>query len=300
MLFSKKMLILLFLLVNLVYSLTESQQISQCGNGKATYYQASSTGNCNFGDITGTVDTAAAEMEIYDGSNGCGICYEVIGELGSKIVMIADSCPTCTSVKQTGKIHLDLDERVFASIDEKSKGIINTSIRMVPCQVSGNIKLKIMESNNYYFNALVYNYKIGLKSLQISINNGNYVTVERKTHNRFESQLSGLNSITVKVTSISGEEIICYQKSSIIQGDYECNGQFSVKNFYDLYSRKIINSYKKIECCVKPSLISDITSCNVDTNYDGSKSDTPGSDSNSSKRNKLSIIFTLLSLVNLL
>ena len=107
------------LLINALFSLQEVQQISQCGNGKATYYTATSGGNCGFGDITSSIDTAAAETLIYDGSNGCGICYEVIGEKGSKIVMIADKCPSCSQVTQTGKIHLDLDERIFPQIDEK-------------------------------------------------------------------------------------------------------------------------------------------------------------------------------------
>ena len=86
-----KCLLLLTSLFFSMNSLEEVQQISQCGNGKATFYSANSGGNCGFGDITGTIDTAAAELLIYDGSNGCGVCYEVTGELGSKIVMIADS-----------------------------------------------------------------------------------------------------------------------------------------------------------------------------------------------------------------
>ena len=73
--------------------------------------------------------------------------------MDSKIVKIELSCPTRTNVKQNSKIHLDIDKRFFVSIDQKSKGIINTSMRMILFQVSGNIKLKIMESNNYYFNA---------------------------------------------------------------------------------------------------------------------------------------------------
>ena len=66
----------------------EVQQISQCGNGKATYYDVTGEGNCGFGDIAKNIDTAAAEELIYDGSRGCGVCYEVMGELGSKIIMM--------------------------------------------------------------------------------------------------------------------------------------------------------------------------------------------------------------------
>ena len=39
------------------------------GNRTATNYSASSIGDCNYGDIIGIIDTAAAEVAIYDGSN---------------------------------------------------------------------------------------------------------------------------------------------------------------------------------------------------------------------------------------
>ena len=54
-----------------------------------------------------------------------------LGELGTKVVMVADSCPSCDSVQSTGKIHFDLDKRVFSSIDELNKGKVDISLRMV-------------------------------------------------------------------------------------------------------------------------------------------------------------------------
>ena len=264
----KLKLLISLILINSLFSLEEIQQISQCGNGKATYYEVTSEGNCGFGNIAGYIDTAAAENLIYDGSNGCGVCYEVIGEKGSKIVMIADRCPGCSQVTNTGKIHLDLDERIFPYIDEKSKGVINTSIRMVPCQVSGNVILHITETNPSYFNAYVTNYKIGVKSLQISINNGNYINVKRELWNRFITRISeNINKFKVKIIAISGEEIVCPEMTGIIQGDYDCQKQFATDKFFDLYSKKVIGTNKKSECCQKPSLIKDLNSCNVDTNY---------------------------------
>ena len=168
---------------------------------------------------------------------------------------------------ETGKIHLDLDERIFPYFDDKDKGVINTSMRMVPCEVTGNVNLVITETNPNYFNAYPKNYKIGVKSLQISTNGGNYMNVERKSWNRFiMGGLNTVNSLKVKIISISGEEIICNQMKGIIQGEYDCGKQFSTNYFFDLYSKKVINEKKKSECCQKPSLIKDITSCNVDTN----------------------------------
>ena len=113
------------------------------------------------------------------------------GEKGSKIVMIADHCPGCERIKDTGRIHLDIDQRVFPDIDDLSKGRVDTSIRMVPCQVSGNVILHITETNNNYFNAYVTNYKIGVKALEISKNGENYINVKRETWNRFVVSLYG-------------------------------------------------------------------------------------------------------------
>ena len=209
-----------------------------------------------------------AEELIYDGSRGCGVCYEVMGEKGTKIIMIADRCPGCSQVTQTGKIHLDLDERVFPYIDDKDKGVINTSMRMVPCQVSGNVKLVITGTNPSYFNAYVKNYKIGVKALQISLDGGDYIDVKREMWNRFvASSLGNVSSLKVKIISFADEEIICNGVKGIIEGEYDWGKQFSTNHFFDLYSKKLINVKKMSECCQKPSLISDLNQCNVDTNY---------------------------------
>jgi expansin (peptidoglycan-binding protein) len=286
-------LILLLLLINSINLLQDPEQISQCGNGKATYYDATSGGNCGFGDITKSIDTAAAETIIYDNSNACGICYEVFGEKGSKIVMIADHCPGCERVIDTGRIHLDIDTRVFPYIDDKAKGRVDTSIRMVPCKVSGNVILHITETNDNYFNAYVTNYKIGVKALEISINGQNYINVKRESWNRFIARLSGnINNLKVKIIGISGEEIICANLGGVIKGDYNCGKQFSTDKFFDLYSRKVISSYKKTECCKKQSLIKNITACKVDTNPNPNPN--PNPDSNHSKYLKLSILVFLL------
>ena len=292
----RNFLIIFLLSINSINLLQDPEQISQCGNGKATYYDVTSEGNCGFGDIASSIDTAAAETIIYDNSNACGICYEVFGEKGSKIVMIADHCPGCERVTETGRIHLDIDTRVFPYIDDKAKGRVNTSIRMVPCKVSGNVILHITETNNNYFNAYVTNYKIGVKALEISVNGQSYKNVKRESWNRFITPLTGtMNSLKVKIIGISGEEIICPNFSGVIKGDYDCGKQFSTDKFFDLYSRNVISSNKKTECCKKQSLIKDITSCKVDTEYNPDENpDENPDDKNHSRYLKISLLFFLL------
>ena len=103
--------------------------------------------------------------------------------------------------------------------------------------------------------------------MEISLNDGEYINVERQSHNRFIADVSNPSSLKVKIISISGEEIICPTMSGIIEGVYDCKKQFSSNHFFDLYSRTPINEKKLSECCKKPSLITDLSKCKVDTNY---------------------------------
>jgi len=254
-----KTLAFIFFLVNSVYP----AQISKCANGLATYYTPNAYGACQLGDITRSVYTAAAAPDLFDNSRACGVCYEVIGEKGSKVVMIADLCPGCERKSAQGRIHLDLDERYFSSIDSKSKGRVQTSMRMVPCNVKGNVKFVVDESNDYYFNGHVINSKIGIQSLQVKLDNGSFMEMRRQ-NNIFQGSIKKSNSYTVKIVGFSGEEIICYKnKPHMVAGTYDCGKQFKTNKFFDIFSGKIVGKETKSSCCKKPSKIKDLNSCRV-------------------------------------
>ena len=93
-----------------------------------------------------------------------------------------------------------------------------------------------------------------------------------------------ISNLKVKIIGISGEEIVCANLNGVIKGDYDCGKQFSTNNFFDLYTRKVISSNKKTECCQKQSLIQNIDSCKIDTNQNP----------NHSKYLKISHLFILL------
>jgi expansin (peptidoglycan-binding protein) len=259
---SGKSLLLLFLLVNSIYT----EQISRCANGLATYFSASDRGNCGLGLILKSVNIAAAPTDLYKGSMACGVCYEVFGEKGTITVMITDKCPTCEKTSSKGRIHLDIDKRVFPKIDEKKKGKVPVSLRMVPCNVSGNIKLVIHETNNYYWNAYVINSKIGIKGMELQFDNGSWKKTDRSTANRFIlKKIKKFKKLSVKIIGFSGEEILCYQnQSKIKKGTYDCGKQFRVDKFFDIFSLSETNKKDmKSECCKKPSLLSNLNDCKV-------------------------------------
>ena len=108
--------------------------------------------------------------------------------------------------------------------------------------------------------------------------------------NRFvASSLGNTKSLKVKIISFSDEEIICEGVAGIIKGEYDCGKQFSTNYFFDLYSKKLIEENRMSECWAKPSLINDISKCNVDSNYQ---------DKNSSIINlKLPFLFSIILLI---
>ena len=61
----KYTIIVAFLIFSINSLLEWVQQLSQCGNGKPTYYPVTGEGNCGFGDIAKKSDTAVAEELIY-------------------------------------------------------------------------------------------------------------------------------------------------------------------------------------------------------------------------------------------
>ena len=256
-----KTIAIIYLLVSSAYS----AQISKCANGLATYYTTNAYGACQLGDIARKIDTAAAAPDLFNGSKACGVCYEVIGEKGSRVVMIADLCPGCEQKSAQGRIHLDLDERYFSKIDDKSKGRVQTSMRMVPCNVSGNLKFVIVESNDWYFNAYATNSKIGIKALKVKYDNGSYVEIKRTANNRFSGSITTrFKKISVKVIGFSGEEIVCYKdKAHLVAGTYDCGKQFKTDKFFDIFSGKVVSKETKSSCCKKPSKISNLNSCRV-------------------------------------
>lgn len=72
--------------------------MESCDTGYITFYTGFEKGSCGYGDLMGETGPgyttcAALNKGMYNSSDRCGVCYEIVGPLGAMRVMITDRCP---------------------------------------------------------------------------------------------------------------------------------------------------------------------------------------------------------------
>lgn len=171
-------------------------------NGIATYYDATGAGNCSFDATPNDLDVAAMNATEYAGSAVCGECVAITGPKGAVTVRIVDSCPGC------GVGHLDLSQVAFAKIADVSAGRVPITWQVVSCNVSGPVAYHYKDGTSQYWTAIqVRNHRLPIKQLELK-KNGNYVDVPRESYNYFvASGGAGTGSVTVRITSVDGQQI---------------------------------------------------------------------------------------------
>jgi expansin (peptidoglycan-binding protein) len=172
-------------------------------SGVATYYNANGGGNCSFDPTPGDLDVAAMNAPEYDGSAACGACVAIAGPKGNVTVRIVDQCPECE------KGHLDLSKSAFAKIADLSAGRVPITWNVVGCDVSGNLTYHYKQGTSQYWTAIqVRNSRLPIASLEIKRSSG-FSKIERQDYNYFvDDSGGGAGPITVRVTSIDGQQIV--------------------------------------------------------------------------------------------
>ncbi|MEO7111142.1 MAG: expansin EXLX1 family cellulose-binding protein [Polyangiaceae bacterium] len=171
-------------------------------SGVATYYDATGAGNCSFDTTPDDLDVAAMNAPEYDNSNVCGECVAITGPKGNVTVRIVDQCPEC----ETG--HLDLSQEAFAKIADVSAGRVPITWNVVECNVTGPLSYHYKDGSSQYWTAIqVRNSRLPIKSLEIQ-NGGAFTAVDRADYNYFvDTSGAGSGSVTVRVTSIDGQQV---------------------------------------------------------------------------------------------
>ena len=238
--------------------------LSECGEGRATFYDtyASEQVACMLGnDYPSDIYRVAPSEQFYLGSAQCGICYEVVGEIGSAVVMVSDLCPAKGNEGNCDSdiTHFDLGENVFPLVCNKPTGVCNITYRMVACNVVGNVKVLLASgSSKYWMGLYIRNYKVGLKGVSISFGS---VTREltRENHNAWNYQTQSgeviETPVTVTVTSIAGDTTTITLNDIVENKVYEGNGQFSIpeKTYFKPTTLDKINAPGSTdECCSLP------------------------------------------------
>jgi expansin (peptidoglycan-binding protein) len=150
-----------------------------CGSLRMTSYSAGTSGWCEFDRtlsvlpdfVRAGLTTAVAEPwngGSYGGVAGesCGECWEVATLGITRTIMVHDLCPIEGNPICAGDhFHFDLSSESAQALDVN--GINEGSARRVPCPVSGNMYLQLLDRNQWgYVRFQVVNHRIPVRNLE--------------------------------------------------------------------------------------------------------------------------------------
>ena len=183
-------------------------------NGTATYYvlldnaatndPTGFAGNCTFVNQDVMPFYGAAYTAIYNNADQCGVCLEVTGIKGTKIIQIVDQCPTC---HVNGDI--DLSQAAFdAIVGPQGIGASPISWFEVACPwASTPISVQTQGSNEWYGKVIIFKHKNRLKKVEV-YTGGNWVLMTRGADNGWTASLDGVAKHDVRVTDMFDEQVI--------------------------------------------------------------------------------------------
>jgi len=157
----------------------------------------------------------------YNNAQLAGAYLEVTGELGTINMLVTDELP------EGKKGDLDLYTDAFPLIAPVEKGRVPVSWKIVPLDSAENapISFKYKEgSTEYWCGVQVRNHRYPITKLEYLNDKGEFVEIERRPYNYFESREMGKGPFTFRITDIYGHVIIdkdiplSYDDTEIIQG----------------------------------------------------------------------------------
>jgi expansin (peptidoglycan-binding protein) len=195
-------------LVTVVYVAISQTCPTASYSGEATYYNLldqGNIGNCTFDNDKIKPYYGAMSTPTYNTAATCGACYEVTGDVGTRVIQIVDQCPTCT-----GGEDIDLGPQAFQEIvGPLSIGRAAITYFEVPCPWGTDpIDVIIQGSNAYYGKVIIARHINRIN--QVEINNGGVWQdmVRGEDNGWVKGSLGGFSSYDIRITDIYGEEII--------------------------------------------------------------------------------------------
>ncbi len=167
-----------------------------------------------------------------------GECYEMAGPFGRTTVIISDTTEAPAGTVEIGRSFFDLGPNAFQVMSGgPSTGGLTAGVRLVPAPVTGNVKLYVPAAGSsiYYTELRPYNYRAGVKSVEIQ-NNGSstWVSLPRTVYNSFVYQAAGAVPplafpVKVRVTS-RFDEVVTFPSIAALADGQKISGpaQFTV------------------------------------------------------------------------
>ncbi|WP_010523172.1 expansin EXLX1 family cellulose-binding protein [Aquimarina agarivorans] len=198
-------------------------------SGEGTFYggvAGSSAGNCGLPLAADDILHCALNTIDYNGSQACGACIKVEGTAGKSVVVkVVDRCPEC----KEGDV--DLNGAAFALIDDPISGRIPITWKFVNCPLKSEnqfIKINFKSGSTKYWTAIqIRNLTQAIESLEYKNSNGSWTAINRVLFNFF-IEPSGINTpMTLRATSVLGEQLVFKNVAIDIENDFNTNRQFS-------------------------------------------------------------------------
>ncbi len=192
--------------------------------GEGTFYGGGYEGGCAMLDPVSTdYWVCAMNIEDYNNAKLAGAYIELTGELGSIKMLVTDLLP------EGKKGDIDLCEAAFPLIAPVEKGRVDVSWKIIPFDGAENapVSYKFKEgSSPYWCGVQVRNHRYPVTKLEYMNEQGEFVELERRQYNYFESDEMGAGPFTFRVTDIYGQVIYDYDIPMVEDGISPGESQF--------------------------------------------------------------------------
>lgn len=193
--------------------------------GDGTFYGGGYEGGCAMLDpVSKDYWIVAMNLADYNNAQLAGAYLEVTGELGTINMLVTDLLP------EGKKGDLDLYTDAFPLIAPAEKGRVPVSWKIIPLDSADNapISYKYKEGTTEYWCGIqIRNHRYPVTMLEYLDENGEFIEIERRQYNYFESDSMGKGPFTFRITDIYGQVIIdeniplSYDDTEIIQGNVQ-------------------------------------------------------------------------------
>ena len=191
------------------YTVDESLILEPKGTvhtGDGTFYGGGYEGGCAMLDpVSRDYWIVAMNLEDYNEGQLAGAYIEVTGELGTINMLVTDLLP------EGKKGDLDLYTDAFPLIAPVEKGRVPVSWHIIPLDSAENApvcyKYKVGTSE-FWCGIQVRNHRYPITKLEYLDKNGEWVEINRRRYNYFESDKMGAGPFTFRITDIYGQQVI--------------------------------------------------------------------------------------------
>lgn len=174
--------------------------------GEGTFYGGGYVGGHAMLDPVSTdYWIVAMNHDDYNCAQLAGAYLEVTGELGTIKMLVTDELP------EGKKGDLDLYVDAFPLIAPAEKGRVPVSWKIIPLDTAENapVSYKYKEgTTKYWCGVQVRNHRYPITKLEYLDKNGQFVEIERRPYNYFESMEMGEGPFTFRITDIYGQVVI--------------------------------------------------------------------------------------------